>query len=54
MVVDVGGGVGPVTYLLAQKFRHLRFVVQDLEHVITGDARKVSISLRLYKRLSHD
>ena len=41
VVVDVGGGVGNVTHLLAKAFPHLCYVVQDLENVII-EAHKVS------------
>ncbi|KAG5654339.1 hypothetical protein H0H81_004293 [Sphagnurus paluster] len=34
MVVDVGGGVGNVTWILAQEFSHLLYVVQDMDKVI--------------------
>ncbi|KAI0063775.1 S-adenosyl-L-methionine-dependent methyltransferase [Artomyces pyxidatus] len=41
VVVDVGGGVGPVTLLLAKAFPNLKFVVEDQEEVIsTLRARK--------------
>ena len=33
VVVDVGGGIGSTSMLLAKTFKHLRFVVQDREHV---------------------
>ncbi|KAI0063823.1 S-adenosyl-L-methionine-dependent methyltransferase [Artomyces pyxidatus] len=38
--VDVGGGVGSVTLLLAKTFPNLKFVVEDLEEVITLRARQ--------------
>ena len=34
MVVDVGGGIGSTTMLLAEAFGGLRFVVQDREGVV--------------------
>ena len=41
VVVDVGGGVGNVTHLLAKAFPHLCYVVQDLDKVII-EAHNVS------------
>ena len=40
LVVDVGGGVGSQTLLLALHHPHLRFIVQDRESVV-GDAVEV-------------
>jgi 16S rRNA A1518/A1519 N6-dimethyltransferase RsmA/KsgA/DIM1 with predicted DNA glycosylase/AP lyase activity len=34
VVVDVGGGAGNLTLLLAKDFPQLKYVVQDLEEVI--------------------
>lgn len=34
-VVDVGGGHGPVSVSLAQRLPGLKFIVQDLEHVVS-------------------
>ena len=34
MVVDVGGGIGSTSVVLARAFPHLRFVVQDRQHVV--------------------
>ena len=34
LVVDVGGGIGTVTMNLAEKHKHLRYVVQDLPGVV--------------------
>ncbi|KAF5377266.1 hypothetical protein D9615_006423 [Tricholomella constricta] len=34
VVVDIGGGVGNVTWILAQSFPHLHYIVQDMEKVI--------------------
>ncbi|KAG7087221.1 hypothetical protein E1B28_013202 [Marasmius oreades] len=39
VVVDVGGGVGPVTLALHKAFPQLQYIVQDLGPVI-GDAKK--------------
>ena len=36
MVVDVGGARGHVSVYLAQRFKHLNFIVQDLPAVING------------------
>ena len=33
-VVDVGGGWGPVSIALAQRFQEPTFLVQDIEHVV--------------------
>ncbi|EJD43680.1 O-methyltransferase [Auricularia subglabra TFB-10046 SS5] len=38
-VVDVGGGVGSVTHILAEKYPDLRYVVQDRAKTIEPDAR---------------
>ena len=43
IVVDVGGGIGSQSLILAQHNEHLRFVVQDRESVVK-DAVKVSIA----------
>ena len=42
LVVDVGGGVGAQTLVLANHHPQLRFVVQDLESVV-GDAIEVCV-----------
>ena len=34
LVVDVGGGIGSTSMMLAETFEHLRFVVQDREVVV--------------------
>ena len=34
VVVDVGGGIGSTSMLLANAFKHLRFVVQDRDPVV--------------------
>ena len=39
-VIDVGGGVGKVTYELYKAFPHLKYVVQDLPAVV-NDAKNV-------------
>ena len=41
VVVDVAGGVGTQTAVLAKEFDHLKFVVQDRAPVIENDAPKV-------------
>jgi hypothetical protein len=41
-VVDVGGGVGSQTVVLAKAFDHLKFVVQDRASVIQDSAPGVS------------
>lgn len=42
MVVDVGGGIGSTSAVLAEKFLDLNIVVQDRPLVIE-DAKKVGI-----------
>jgi hypothetical protein len=42
IVVDVGGGIGSTTMLLAEAFGHLQFVVQDRK-VVVGMGEKVSL-----------
>lgn len=51
IVVDVGGGVGSSTLMLAKKNSHLKFVVQDREPVI-AQAQGVRLFLHqtLYRR----
>ena len=34
MVIDVGGGIGSSSMVLAKAYPHLRFVVEDREHVV--------------------
>jgi hypothetical protein len=46
-VVDVGGGVGSQTAVLAKAFDHINFVVQDRPTVIEDSAASVR---RLYSR----
>ena len=41
VVVDIGGGIGSATLILAKAFPHLRYVVQDLDKVVM-EAYKVS------------
>jgi len=41
-VVDVAGGTGHVTLAIAETVPHLKFVVQDRQEVIEGDAPAVS------------
>lgn len=44
VVVDVGGGIGTVSMLLAEKFEGLRFLVQDRSQVVElGEAVRFSI-----------
>ncbi|KAI0040625.1 S-adenosyl-L-methionine-dependent methyltransferase [Auriscalpium vulgare] len=40
VVVDVGGSLGTVTLKIAKAFPHLKYVVEDLEPVVTGPAQK--------------
>lgn len=42
VVVDVGGGVGSSTMMYARKYKHLKYVVQDRDMVIT-QAQNVSM-----------
>lgn len=41
-MVDVGGSVGSVTFIVLEENPHLKFIVQDLEKVIKNDAEKAS------------
>lgn len=42
LVVDVGGGIGSQSLMLALRYPHLRFIVQDRESVV-GDAVQVCV-----------
>jgi len=42
-VVDVGGGIGSTTMVLAGRYEHLNFVVQDRE-VVVDMGKKVRLS----------
>ncbi|KUJ07170.1 O-methyltransferase-like protein [Mollisia scopiformis] len=54
-VVDVGGSSGGVSILLAQEFKDLNFVVQDLPEAINGAEEKVPAELRpRIKFMEHD
>jgi len=44
VVVDVGGGIGTVTKVLANAHPHLRFIIQDQPKVVE-DGLKVSTGL---------
>ena len=46
MIVDIGGGVGSQSLVIAKDHPQLRFVVQDREAVVR-DAVEVCNSLRL-------
>jgi hypothetical protein len=48
LVVDVGGGIGSQSLILANTFPRLRFVIQDLESVIIqgGKVRRCSLLRR--------
>jgi hypothetical protein len=39
-VVDVGGSTGSVTHLIAKKFPHLNYVIQDLPKIIESETPK--------------
>jgi 16S rRNA A1518/A1519 N6-dimethyltransferase RsmA/KsgA/DIM1 with predicted DNA glycosylase/AP lyase activity len=41
VVVDVGGGIGLLTCILAKKYPELKYIVQDLP-VVIADGVKVS------------
>jgi hypothetical protein len=41
VVVDVGGGIGTVTKVLAKAHPHLKFIIQD-QHKVVEDGLKVS------------
>lgn len=45
-VVDVGGSTGGVSVMLAQGFKDLEFVVQDLPEAITGAEEKVLLEVK--------
>ena len=45
VVVDLGGGEGYVSQFLARNTQHLKFVVQDLPHVIAHGQETLSVEL---------
>lgn len=45
VAVDVGGGTGNLTLLLAKAFPHLKYVVQDLKEVIPEAEKVISDSV---------
>jgi len=49
-VVDVGGGIGTQSMIIAQEYPELKLVIQDLPSVIE-DAKKVCQMYRLMKSL---
>jgi hypothetical protein len=51
LVVDVGGGVGTVTLMLAKSFPHLRYIVQDRAAVVP-DGVKVCVVLFPFYNIS--
>ena len=50
VVVDVGGSMGKVTYMILKEYPKLQYIVQDLEKVVKSDAPKVR---RAIPRLSY-
>ena len=55
MVVDVGGGVGSTSVVLARAYPHLRFVVEDRKHVVeiaptVSVLPRLNLSLMLKRR----
>lgn len=51
VVVDIGGGIGSVSVVLAQAYPHLKFVVEDRAPVV-AIAREVSGSLQVRRSRS--
>ena len=45
-VVDVGGGWGPASIALAQRYAGPNFVVQDIEHVVVDGPAQVPAELK--------
>ncbi|KAI0768816.1 S-adenosyl-L-methionine-dependent methyltransferase [Trametes elegans] len=48
VIIDVGGGIGSTSIVLAEAYPHLRFVVQNREHVV-DIAPTVSITVAVQK-----
>jgi tRNA G46 methylase TrmB len=51
VVVDVGGGAGSLTLLLAKAFPHLKYVVQDLPTVMPESEKVIFDSVSLATNL---
>jgi len=49
-IVDIGGGIGTQSLIIAQEYPKLKLVIQDLPSVIE-DAKKVCQTYRLMKSL---
>jgi tRNA1(Val) A37 N6-methylase TrmN6 len=45
VIVDIGGGLGNLSLLLANDFPHLKYVVQDQETVVPEAEKVISDSL---------
>jgi hypothetical protein len=52
IIVDVGGGFGQISKYLAQETKHINFIVQDQEHVVSSAA--VSVPENLKHRIKYE
>jgi ubiquinone/menaquinone biosynthesis C-methylase UbiE len=52
VVVDVGGGYGPVSQHIAQNTQHLHLIVQDLPHVVAQGNESLPADVKASGRLS--